>query len=79
VYADGETSARKIYVQVDEIRAGKRPEPKPTDLSAEARLLLLFTRGMQGFEAELARTYGPEEAHRISYSDDLCFSANSLR
>jgi hypothetical protein len=79
VYADGETSARKIYTRVDEIRAGKRPEPKPAEMSSQERMLLLFSNGMQGFEADLAKTYGADEAHRISYSDDLCFSANSFR
>jgi hypothetical protein len=34
---------------------------------------------MKGFETELTQTFGADEAHRIAYADDLCFTANTMR
>ena len=42
-------------------------------------MLLEFTGAMPPFEAELAQRFGAEEAHRIAYSDELCFQANTLQ
>jgi hypothetical protein len=69
--------ARTMYTQVDEIRAGKRPEP--AQMSPTMKMLMLFSTGMTGFEQELAQTYGADEAHRLAFSDGLCFQSNAFR
>jgi hypothetical protein len=79
IYGQGPDAAHATYTQVDQILAGKRPQPKPADASPQMRMLLMFANEMAPFEAELAQTFGPEEAHRIAYSDDLCWTANSTR
>lgn len=62
--------ARKL---VGEIRAGLKPMPRSEDNSNPVLKLFLATTGeMPKFERDLAQTFGPEEAHRIAYSDELC-------
>ncbi|HTR50821.1 MAG TPA: hypothetical protein VMJ10_08955 [Kofleriaceae bacterium] len=78
LYTDGADSAKLAYTEVDEIRAGKRPMPPLAEQSQSLRMLLLFSEGMNGFEAELAQTFGADKAHEIAYADDLCFMANSF-
>jgi hypothetical protein len=75
IYASGD--AHETFTQVAEIRAGKRPVPK--DASPAVGMLLEFTGAMPPFEAELAQRFGAEEAHRIAFSDELCFQANTLQ
>jgi FecR protein len=72
----GPNGAKATFKQVAEIRAGKRPEADAT--TPEMKMLLVFSGGMAPFEAELAKVLGADEAHRIAYSDDLCFQAQSL-
>jgi hypothetical protein len=79
IYGKGPDAARALYSQIDEVLAGKRPEPKGADSSPQGRMLLMFANQMAPFEAELAQTFGADEAHRIAYSDDLCWTANSVR
>ena len=79
IYGKGPDAARALYTQIDEVLAGKRPEPKGADSSPQGRMLLMFATQMAPFEAELAQTFGADEAHRIAYSDDLCWTANSVR
>jgi hypothetical protein len=72
----GPDGAKATFKQVAEIRAGKR---SPADATTpEMRMLLVFTGGMAPFEAELAKAFGADEAHRLAYSDELCFQAQSL-
>jgi len=78
LYAKGTESARSVFTQIAEVRAGMRPEPKSEQLSPQHRMLLFFSSELGTFEGELAKTYGAEEAHRLAYADDLCFDANSL-
>ena len=68
--------AKPTFSQVAGIRAGT--EPAPAAMSPEMRMLLVFSGGMQPFEAELAKTFGADEAHRIAYSEELCFQAQTL-
>src|SRR5262249_17994920 len=77
VYANGLDSARPVFTQASEIRPANRAA-KTGQLPPEVRMLLAFSGGMQPFEAELAQTFGGEEAHRLAYSQDLCFQANSM-
>jgi hypothetical protein len=68
--------AKATFKHVAEIRAGKLT---PADArTPEMKMLLAFSGGMAPFEAELAKAFGAEEAHRLAYSDDLCFQAQSL-
>jgi hypothetical protein len=79
LYSQSHENAYAAYKEVAEIRAGKRPEPPPDQLTPQLRMLLYFSQGMKGFESELAQTFGADEAHRIAYADDLCFMANTSR
>ncbi len=67
---------KAAFKQIAEIRAGKRTEADAS--TPEMKMLLVFTSGMAPFEAELAKTFGAEEAHRIAYSNELCFQAQTL-
>ena len=59
--------------QVGEIRAGKRPPPGPGDaLDPTLEAFLALTGELSEFEADLAQSFGPEEAHRLAYSDEMC-------
>ena len=70
-------AASEAHTQVAEIRAGLRPEPSPSDkVNPVMKLFLLLTGANKAFEADLAKSFGPEEARRLSLSDDMC-SANS--
>jgi ferric-dicitrate binding protein FerR (iron transport regulator) len=69
---DRSAAAEAMY-QVGEIRAGQRPPPGPNDkVHPVAKLFLSLTSASQTFEAELAKSFGPDEAHRIVYADGMC-------
>jgi hypothetical protein len=76
IYTTGPSGAKATFKQVAEIRAGKRTDADAT--TPEMKMLLVFSGGMAPFEAELAKAFGADEAHRIAYSDELCFQAQSL-
>jgi hypothetical protein len=68
--SEAATVARR---QVGEIRAGVRPMPGPNEpMNPVLKLFLTTTGESSKFESELAQAFGPEEAHRIVYSDELC-------
>ncbi|MDF2693197.1 MAG: hypothetical protein K0S65_1580 [Labilithrix sp.] len=70
------TEARK---QVGEIRAGTRPTPAPNEpVSPILKLFLATTGESRAFESELAQALGPEEAHRVVYSDELCMGTSTF-
>ncbi len=71
---DGTSEA---HIQVAEIRAGIRPEPPVDKQPATMKMMLALTAEQGAFESDLARTMGPEEAHRVAWSDDICVSNNS--
>lgn len=59
--------------EVSEIRAGLRPMPGVDDeLHPVVDMFLTLTEEMQHFEEELTATFGPEDAQRIAWSDELC-------
>jgi hypothetical protein len=67
--------------RVGEIRAGIRPMPGANDsVSPVERMFLVFTGEQASFQGDLAQTFGPEEAHRIAFSEGegLCASSNSF-
>jgi hypothetical protein len=76
IYSGGPTTAKAAFKQVAEIRAGKKTPADAT--TPEMKMLLVFSGGMGPFEAELAKAFGADEAHRLAYSEDLCFQAQSL-
>jgi len=66
-------AAMEAHTQVAEIRAGLRPEPAPGEkVHPVLKLFLLLSRANAAFESDLAKTFGPDEAHVLAYSDDLC-------
>jgi hypothetical protein len=68
-------ATKEAHTQVAEIRAGLRPEPGPNEkVHPVLRTFLILTASNGWFEQDLAKTYGPEEAHRLAYSDDMCNS-----
>jgi ferric-dicitrate binding protein FerR (iron transport regulator) len=66
-------SVSEAMRQVAEIRAGQRPAPA---LGKEQHpvfdLFMALTGEMGAFESDLAQTFGPEEAKRLSYAKDVC-------
>ena len=62
-----------------DIRAGLAPMPGPNEkLPPLAGLMLDSTKQVQILEDELARSFGPDEAHRITYTPDgLCMGQST--
>lgn len=56
--------------------AGDAPRPAENAPLTE-RAFLALVEESQHFEDELAESFGPEEAHRLTFSDRLCFSRSS--
>jgi ferric-dicitrate binding protein FerR (iron transport regulator) len=75
--SDATTSATKA---VAEMRAGMRPVPGPNeDVPAPVQILLAATGANKSLEKDLAQSFGPEEAHRLVFSGELCMSQSSYR
>lgn len=70
-------AAQDAMRQTGEVRAGLRPKPG-ADAHPVQRLFLNLTGEMAQFEADLTKNYGPEEAHRLVYSSDLCASHSTF-
>jgi hypothetical protein len=68
---------QEAHIQVAEIRAGIRPEPPANQQPATMKMLLALTGEQGNFESDLAKTFGPDEAHRLAWSDDICVSNSS--
>lgn len=66
-------AASEAMRQVAEIRAGKRPPPAPGEASSPTlEAFLALTGELSQFETDLAQSFGPEEAHRLAFSDEMC-------
>lgn len=71
-------ATREAHTQAAEIRAGVRPMPASLEKAHPVlRLFLLLTDANKGFEKDLAASFGPEEAHRLAYADNMCTSNSS--
>lgn len=71
-------AAKRARTQLGEIRAGMRPMPGPNEqVHPLLKLFLALTGESKSFENELAQSFGPEEAHRIVYSDELCMGSST--
>jgi len=66
-------AASEAQTQAAEIRAGLRPEPGPNDkINPVTKMFLVLTGANKAFEGDLAKSFGAEEAHRLTLSDDMC-------
>ncbi len=70
------SSASLSAQRVASFMAGEAPRPDEKS-SVTDRTLLALAEESKRFEDELARAFGPEEAHRLVFSDRLCFTAAS--
>ena len=69
---DREATA-EAQTQAAEIRAGLRPEPGPNDkVHPVTKMFLILSGANKAFESDLAAALGPDEAHRLAMSDDMC-------
>ena len=72
-------AAMEAHTQVAEIRAGLRPEPAPGEkVHPVLKLFLLLSRANSVFESDLTTSFGPDEAHLLAYSDDLCHDSKRV-
>ena len=73
------SSASEAMRQVGEMRAGLRPMPAPGEaVNPVAKVFLALTGELSKFQSELAESFGPEEAHRLAFSEDLCVSRSTF-
>ncbi len=63
------TEAQQLAVDV---RAGLKTPPAGEKMPPLTRMMLASTQQIKVFEEELAKSFGPDEAHRITYADGLC-------
>jgi ferric-dicitrate binding protein FerR (iron transport regulator) len=63
------TEAQQLAV---DIRAGLKTPPAGEKMPPLTRMMLASTQQIKVFEEELAKSFGPDEAHRITYADGLC-------
>lgn len=64
---------------VGRIRSGEEPMPAPNaKLSPTAELMLAMTGASKALEDDLGQSFGPEEAHRLVFSDQLCMGRHSM-
>jgi len=60
-------AAREAFQLVADVRAGLRPEPKEKPQHPVFENLMAVTGEMKKFEADLAESFGPEEAKRLAW------------
>lgn len=66
-------SARRVA----SFMAGQAPRPDQNSPLTE-RAFLVMAEETKNFEHDLAEAFGPEDAHRIVFSEGLCFSESSF-
>lgn len=72
---EGTRNARR---EVGEIRAGARPMPAAdAPLNPVTKVFLALTGSSKSLEDDLAQSFGPDEAHRLVYSDSLCMGQHT--
>jgi hypothetical protein len=65
--------------QVGEMRAGLRPLPRAGEaLHPLVEMFLTLTGEHATFEGELAQSLGPEDAHRLMFSNEMCHERLTL-
>jgi hypothetical protein len=70
---------KEALSRVGEVNAGKRAAPDPSRMETVEALMLAFTGESKAFEADLAASLGPEDAHRIATSRMLCSERGVVR
>jgi hypothetical protein len=72
--ASGAEAAKRA---VAEMRAGLRPLPKAGDkLHPVTQLFLVLTEANSWLEQDLTQSFGPAEAHRLAYHEDMCHASS---
>jgi hypothetical protein len=56
---------------VADVRAGNKPMPSADQIDPFATLLFAETGAMPALQDDLAKTFGPDAAHRIAFADEL--------
>jgi ferric-dicitrate binding protein FerR (iron transport regulator) len=76
--AKNKEATAEAHTQAAEIRAGLRPEPGPNEkVHPVLRMFLLLTSANGSFESDLAKTFGPDQAHQMAFSDSKMCNWNS--
>ena len=71
---------QQALVRVGEVNSGKREAPKSGEpIEPVEALLLGFAKESASFEADLAASLGPDDAHRIASSRALCSERGTVR
>jgi len=71
---------QQALIRVGEVNAGKREAPKSAEpLEPVEALLLAFSAESKAFEADLAASFGPDDAHRVATSRALCTERGTVR
>lgn len=75
-----EGEAEKGMRLVGEIMAGDKPEPTAADKPNPATTAFLtMARANKVLEGELAKSYGPEEAHRLAFDSAMCGGQSTFK
>jgi hypothetical protein len=76
-----DTAPKVAMKMVGEVRGGVRPPPGPNEhVSPVYSMFMAVTEGIHDFEQHLAQSLGPEDAHRLAYTDDgLCMGSSQWR
>jgi hypothetical protein len=75
--ASDREATREAHTRAAEVRAGLRPEPAPGErVHPVTQMFLALTAATGVVESELAKTYGPDDAHRLAYADEICASSS---
>jgi ferric-dicitrate binding protein FerR (iron transport regulator) len=73
-------AAKAAMKLVGEVRGGLKPAPGPNDPTNPVySMFMAVTNSIHDFENNLAQSFGPEEAHRITYADGICMGGSHWR
>ncbi len=76
--ATGDEGLEEARYQIGEIQAGLRPPPKEGEkVHPLLSMMLPLAQGQSIFEGKLAEHFGPEEAHRLAFADEMCRSRST--
>jgi hypothetical protein len=78
VVAESVTDTERDIQLVADIRAGNVPQPRLESLAPLASMLYAQTGSMAAIQAELAQTFGPEEAKRLAFAEELGSCSGSV-
>jgi hypothetical protein len=67
-----DAAANEAMRQVGEVRSGERDAPAIDQQGPLMKMFLALTDEPRLFEEDMARSFGPDEAHRLAFSDGMC-------